>query len=98
MISCHQITKLLCAKYLITSALSAESPCDLGPLAHFAILVFLEASKVAGLTRLYCSREILMKRFTRDACGCFNLRPKLLPLLVNELLQPVQQITQRASQ
>ena len=33
---CDQVTKTLCSKYGITSASSARSPCNHGPLAYFA--------------------------------------------------------------
>ena len=39
-ICCWQVTNIFCSKYWISSAFSARRPCNLGPLAYFAISVF----------------------------------------------------------
>ena len=48
-ICCYHVTKVVCPKYLITSAFTARSPCYFGSQADFAISVFRKVSKNAVL-------------------------------------------------
>ena len=57
-ISCYQVTKLFCTKYDSAKKSSARRPCDLGPLADFAISVFREVSINTVLTQHRTSRGL----------------------------------------
>ena len=69
-ICCYQVTNFFCTKYGCARAFSARRPCYLGYLADFAISVLREVKKILCLPDTTFYRRFLLKRFTRDACGC----------------------------
>ena len=79
-------------------AFSASDPCNFGLLADFVISVFREVTKNVVFVRYHFYRRLLVKLFTRDACGCFTWsRSFFVHWIFNEFFQPFRQITQRAS-
>ena len=49
----YHVTKLCCAAYVVVGALSAWSPCNLGPSAYFAVSIFRELCEHLVLPRFH---------------------------------------------
>ena len=89
-ICCYEVTKFLCPRYWFASSPSAKSPCNVGPLAYFAISVFREMSINTVLLGSHFQR-IFRISVMRHVGGCWHF---YIFEIICELLQPLGEVSQ----
>ena len=73
-ICCYEVTKLFSSSYLVSGALSAKSPCHVGPFAYFAISVLRKVRENAVLSRYQaaCLMPRFVQRLSSSTKSCAN--------------------------